>query len=70
MKSKKRRVKEEEVILIRQYKIPKSTSSTSSLTTKSSFIKDEVDNLMKYMKFIQSLTQIRLFKLQPHYQVL
>ena len=70
MELKKRRVEEEEVILIRQYKILKSTSSTSLSITKLSFIKDEVDNLMKYMKFIQSPTQIRLFKLQPHYQAL
>ena len=53
----KKRVKEEEVILIRLYEIPESTSSTTTLaTTKLSFINNEVDNLMKYMKFIQSLT--------------
>ena len=51
MESRKERVKEE-VILIRLYKIPELISST----TKSSFINDEVDNLMKYMKFIQSPT--------------
>ena len=47
MESRKGRVKEE-VILIRLYKILESISST----TKSSFINDEVDNLIKYMKFI------------------
>ena len=37
---------------------------------KSSFIHDKVDNLIKYMKFICSPTQTRLFKLPPHYQSL
>ena len=37
---------------------------------KSSFINDEVDNLMKYMKFICSPTQIRLFRPPPYYQSL
>jgi len=38
--------------------------------TKSGFIQDEVENLMKYMKFICSPTQTRLFKPPPHYQSL
>jgi len=62
MESRKGRVKEE-VILIRLYKILESISST----TKSSFINDEVDNLIKYMKFIQSSIQTRLFKSLLHY---
>jgi len=66
VKLRKRRVEEEEVILIRPYEIPELTSTT----TKSSFINDEVNNLMKYMKFVQSLTQMRLFKLLPYYQSL
>ena len=45
--------------------------STSALTTtKSSFIQDEVENLMKYMKFICFPTQMRLFKPPPYYQSL
>ena len=63
--SKKERVEDEEVILIKLYKVSKSTSSM-----KSSFIDDEVDNLMKYIKFIYSPTQTRLFKPPPHYQSL
>jgi len=63
--SKKERVEDEEVILIKLYKVSKSTSSM-----KSSFIDDEVDNLMKYIKFIYSSTQTRLFKPPPHYQLL
>jgi len=42
-------VEDKEVILIKPYKISESTSST---TKKSSFIDNEVDNLIKYMKFI------------------
>jgi len=41
-------VEDEEVILIKPYEVSKSTSSTTTL----SFIDDEVNNLMKYMKFI------------------
>ena len=41
-------VEDKEVILIKLYKISRSTSSS----TKLSFIDDEVDNFMKYMKFI------------------
>ena len=43
-KSSKERVKDEDVILIKPYEI-----SSSSSTTKSSFIDDEVDNLIKYI---------------------
>jgi len=48
VKKKEGRVKDEEVILIKPYKVFKLTSST----TKSSFITDEVNNLIKYMKFV------------------
>ena len=41
---------------------------TTSLSSKTSFITDEVENLIRYMKFVQSPTQTRLFKLLPHYQ--
>jgi len=46
-KSNKGRVEDEEVILIKPYKVLEST-----LSLESSFINDEVENLMKYMKFI------------------
>jgi len=42
---------------------------TTSLSS-TSFIIDEVENLLKYMKFVQSPTQIRLFKPPLHYQSL
>jgi len=44
---KEGRVEDEEVILIKPYKVDELIS-----TTKSSFINDEVENLIKYMKFI------------------
>jgi len=66
MKKEEGKVEDEEVILIKPYKI--STTTSSSLQT--SFIMDEVENLLKYMKFVQSPTQTRLFKLPPHYQSL
>jgi len=67
MKLRKEKV-EEEVILIRPYKVLELTSSTS--LSKSSFINNEVNNLMKYMKFVWFPTQIRLFKLLSYYQAL
>ena len=54
--NKKRERVEDEVILIKPYEIDKST-----LTTRFSFIDDEVENLIKYIKFIQYSTQTRIF---------
>jgi len=42
----------------------------TSLSLKTSFIMDEVENLIKYMKFVWSPTQTRLFKPPLHYQSL
>ena len=64
-KKKEGKVEDEEVILIKPYEV---STTTSSLLT--SFIIDEVKNLLKYMKFVQSPTQTRLFKPPPHYQSL
>jgi len=47
-------IEEEEVILVKLYKVSKSSSLTTSTT---SFITDEVKNLLKYMKFVQSPIQ-------------
>jgi len=59
---------EEEVILIKPYKVSVTTSRTTlSKTTESSFIHDEIKNLEQHMKFIHSLIQTRLFKLFPYY---
>jgi len=61
----KGRVEEEEVILIKLYETSESTSTKSS-----SFIDEEIDNLLKHMKFVKSPTQTRIFQPPPHYQSL
>jgi len=71
VKREEGRIEDKEVILIKPYEVSQLTSSKSTLlTTQSSFITDEVDNLLKYMKFIQAPTQTRIFRLPPHYQSL
>ena len=52
----KEKVEEEEVILIKPYEVSESSSTKSS-----SFIDEEVDNLIKYMKFVKFSTQTRIF---------
>jgi len=59
------RMEDEEVILIKLYEVSELTS-TKSL----SFIDEEVNNLLKYMKFIKFPTQTRIFRPLPHYQAL
>ena len=44
------RIKDKEIILVKPYEILQSKSLTSSSTT--SFIMDEVENLLKYIKFV------------------
>ena len=61
-KKDKERVEYEEVILIKPYEVSKLTSTKSS-----SFIDKEVNNLLKYIKFIKSPTQTRIFRPPPHY---
>jgi len=51
-KEEKGKVEDKEVILIKPYKVSTMISSSS----KTSFITDKVENLIKYMKFMQSLT--------------
>jgi len=60
------KVEDEEVILLKPYEVSMTISSLSA----TSFITDEVENLLKYMKFVQNPTQTRLFKPPPHYQSL
>ena len=50
-------VENEEVILVRPYEV--SSTTTSSFTT--SFITDKVENLAKYMKFMKTPSQTRIF---------
>ena len=49
-RKKEGRIKDEKVILIKPYEV---NSSTSSSTQSSSFINEEIDNLLKYMKFVK-----------------
>ena len=64
-RKEKGKVEDEEVILIKPYEV---STTTSSSTT--SFITDKVDNLTKYMKFVRTLSQTRIFRPPPHYQSL
>ena len=53
IKEEKGIVEDEEVILIKPYKVSITTLSSS----KTSFIMDEIKNLLKYMKFVQIPSQ-------------
>jgi len=58
-------VEDKEVILVKPYEVSTKTSLSST-----SFITDEVKNLLKHMKFVRMPLQMRIFKLPPHYQSL
>jgi len=66
MKEDKGTVENEEVILVQPYEV----SSTTTLSSTTSFITDEVKNIAKYMKFMKTLLQTRIFRLPPYYQSL
>jgi len=59
-KEEKGTVENEEVILVHPYKV----SSTTS------FIIDKIENLVKYMKFVKTPSQTRIFQPPPYYQSL
>ena len=59
-------VENKKVILIQPYQVASTTTSSSS----SSFISDEIDNLEKYMKFVKTPSQTRIFRPPPYYQSL
>jgi len=65
-KEEKGVVENEEVILVRPYEV----SSTTLSSSETSFITDEVENLLKYMKFMKTPYQTRIFKPPPYYQSL
>ena len=67
IKDKKRVVENKEVILIQPYKV--SSMITSSFPT-ISFISDKIENLAKYIKFVKTPSQTRIFQLPPYYQSL
>ena len=66
-REKEGRVEDKEIILIKPYEV---TTATSSSTSQTSFITEEVKNLSKYMKFVRTLSQTRIFQPPPHYQSL
>ena len=57
-------VQDEEVLLYKLYNILSYKSKTSKLI----FIQDEVDNLNKYINYMQSLVKTILFYLPLHYK--
>jgi len=66
MKGEKEIVENEEIILVRPYKVLLATTSLS----RTSFITDEIENLTNYMKFIKTPSQTRIFRPPPYYQFL
>ena len=66
IKKEKGKVEDDEVILIKPYEVSTSTSLSSQI----SFIMDEVENLLKYMKFIKTPSQTRILRSPPYYQSL
>ena len=66
MKEEKGVVENKEVILVQPYEV----SSTTILSSTTSFILDEIENLAKYMKFVKTPSQTRIFRLPPYYQSL
>ena len=65
-KEEKGTVENEEVILIHPYEFSSMTSSSPT----TSFLTDEIKNLIKHMKFVKFPTQTRIFWPPPHYQSL
>ena len=59
-------LQDEEVLLYKPYKVNTSRSKTPEPT----FIQDKIDNLEKYIKFIQTFIQTTVFYLLPHYKSL
>ena len=59
-------IENKEVILVWPYEV----SSTTTPSSKTSFITDKVKNLTKYMKFVKTLSQTRIFRPPPYYQSL
>jgi len=65
-KEEKETTENKEVILVWPYEV----SSTTTSLSKTSFITDEVENLTKYMKFVKTPSQTRIFRPLPYYQSL
>jgi len=59
------RVEDEEVILVKLYEV-----SSMTLSSRTSFITDEVENFLKYIKFVKTPSQTRIFRPPLYYQAL
>jgi len=55
-KEDKGTIENEEVILVQPYEV-----SSTTLSSTTSFITDKIDNLAKYMKFVKTPAQTRIF---------
>ena len=64
---KEGRIEDEEVILIKPYEV---STATLSSTSQTSLITEEAENLSKYMKFVRTPSQTRIFRPPPHSQSL
>jgi len=58
-------IEDKEVILVKPYEVSTTTSSSGT-----SFIMNKVENLLKYMKFVKTPFQTRIFRPPPYYQSL
>jgi len=67
-KQKEERIQDKEVFLYKLYYI--SLKSSQPKTSEPVFIQDEVNNLEKYMKSMQSPVKTVSFHLPPHYKSL
>jgi len=65
-KEEKGTIENNEVILVHPYEV----SSTTTSSSRTSFITDKIENLTKYMKFVKTPSQTRIFRPPPYYQSL
>jgi len=65
-KEEKGTIENDKVILVHLYEV----SSTTTSSSRTRFITDEIKNLAKYMKFVKTPPQIKIFRLLPYYQSL
>jgi len=65
-KEDKETIENEEVILVHPYEV----SSTTTSSSRTSFITDKIKNQAKYMKFVKTPSQTRIFQPPLYYQSL
>ena len=62
----KQQIQDEEVLLYKPYQV----DPLKPKTPEPIFIQNEINNLKRYMKYMQAPTMITLFYLPPHYKSL